>query len=95
MKGKQYTVRGVSDELDAALREEAVTYGKSFNAILIDKLAESCRLTDQPRINHDFDGFIGSWVEDPGFDEAMKDCEKIHPDEWPEMNLASDETSSS
>jgi hypothetical protein len=31
---------------------------------------------------HDLDEFFGTWVEDPEFDKAMEDFERIDPEDW-------------
>lgn len=82
MKGIQYTIRGIPEELDTVLREEAAQYGKSLNSLLIDKLSESSGIAKESGKNSDFDQFVGSWVEDPGFDEAIKCFDEIDPEEW-------------
>ena len=61
---------------------EAAKYGKSLNTLLIDKLSEACQISPKPFINHDFDEFAGAWQPDPGFDEALKDFDRIDPDDW-------------
>lgn len=81
MKGIQYTIRGIPEELDTVLREEAAQSGKSLNSLLIEKLSAATGTTEKPRTNG-LEKFIGTWVEDPGFDEAMKDHEIVHPEEW-------------
>ncbi len=81
MKGIQYTIRGVPEKLDNALREEAASAGKSLNALLVEKLAQSSRLTDEPWTNG-LEEFSGCMEPDPGFDEAIKEFDQIHPDDW-------------
>jgi hypothetical protein len=81
MSGIQYTIRGVPEELDTVLRQEAAEYGKSLNSLLIDKIAESCKLQQIPRTNG-LEKFAGTWIDDPEFDEAMKDHDIVHPQEW-------------
>ncbi len=82
MKGKQYTIRGIPEKLDAVLREEAATTGKSLNTLLIDKLNQSCQLTDEPRKNDDFSEFAGTMDEDPAFDAAVAFFDGLDWEEW-------------
>lgn len=77
MKSKQYTIRAVPDRIDRALRQRAKAEGKSLNAVILEVLQQSVNGLEQPKKNHDLDEFIGTWVEDPAFDEAMKEFEKI------------------
>ena len=81
MKGVQYTIRGIPEELDNALREEAAKYGKSLNTLLIEKLSDSAATPVNPPTNG-LEKFAGTWVDDPDFDEAMKGHEIVHPEEW-------------
>lgn len=81
MSGIQYTIRGVPEALDTELREEAAQHGKSLNAHLIDKLTEACRLSAVPKKNG-LEKFIGTWIEDPDFDEVMEDFSRVDEGEW-------------
>ncbi len=83
MSQKQYTIRNVPDELDAKLRSKAKREKKSLNRLLIEQLHHS--ISNVSRANprhHDYDRFVGTWVDDPGFDEAMKDMRVIDPRDW-------------
>ncbi len=81
MSGKQYTIRGIPDELDAVLREEAAQYGKSLNALLVEKITASSAISERPWTNG-LEKFIGCMEPDAGFDEVMKDFERVDPGEW-------------
>lgn len=64
----QYTVRGVSAQLDAALRAEAERTGRSLNSVVLDHL----RGATLPRTVHDdLDWFIGTG---PGADRDEQDA---------------------
>ena len=80
----QYTIRNVPTKLDAKLRAKARREKKSLNSLLIEQLYSSVnRLsTSKLRQHHDYDRFLGSWVKDPGFDEAMKDMRVVDPKDW-------------
>lgn len=66
----QYTIRGVSPELDAELRAEAAARGTSLNAVVIGNL-ERVKLRNGDRT--DLDWFIGDGPAegDPEVDAAM------------------------
>jgi hypothetical protein len=49
----QYTVRGISAALDAALRKRARAAGKSLNEAAIEALAEGTGLIETPRKRRD------------------------------------------
>ncbi len=81
MKGVQYTIRGVPEEVDTKLREEAAQFGKSLNTLLIEKLSGPAQREAKPWTNG-LEAFAGTWIEDPSFDEAMEAHEIVHPEEW-------------
>jgi hypothetical protein len=59
MNGIQYTVRGVPSDLDAELRREALTTGKTLNALVVETL-EQAKLPSAPVIHDDLDWFVGN-----------------------------------
>lgn len=72
MSGIQYTVRGLSPTLDAALRDEARARGKTLNAVVVETLQQA-KLPAAERVYDDLDWFIGAApaVEDSGTAEAL------------------------
>jgi hypothetical protein len=70
MENIQYTVRGISADLDARLRKEARESGKSLNRLVVETL-ERAKLPANPR--EQLDWFIGSAREGDydGMDEAL------------------------
>lgn len=59
MSSIQYTVRGIPLDLDAELRREAHTTGKTLNALVVETL-EHAKLPSSPVIHDDLDWFVGS-----------------------------------
>ncbi len=84
MKTAQYTIRGISVELDARLRARARREKKSLNRLVIDQLNRSLEPAKQQSrpTGGDYDDLRGSWVDDPGFDEALKDMRVVDPKDW-------------
>jgi plasmid stability protein len=78
----QYTLRNIPQKLDKALRQRARLERKSLNQILIDLLRQAVGIGAEPVKKRDLSEIAGSWVEDPEFDRAMEEFERIHPDEW-------------
>lgn len=78
----QYTIRGIPRDVDRALRQRARQSGKSLNETAIDMLREGLRINGSQRERHEFDDLIGSWVEDPAFEEAMADQDRIDEGMW-------------
>jgi plasmid stability protein len=85
MKNTQYTVRNISPKTDAAIRARALRQHKSLNQTLVDILEQAAagqHHKHKQTTHHDFDDLFGSWVDDPDFDEAMKDVRKVDPEDW-------------
>jgi hypothetical protein len=58
MRSIQYTVRGVSEQLDAELRQEARATGRSLNAVVVETL-EHAKLPGE-QLHDDLDWFVGA-----------------------------------
>jgi hypothetical protein len=82
MNSRQYTIRSVPARVDRELRKRAKAEGKSLNAVVVDILEHAVAPNGQPVIHHDLDFLFGSWVEDPGFDAAIKHFEEIDEEYW-------------
>lgn len=77
---RQYTVRSVPERLDRELRKRAKQEDKSLNTLILEILNQAT--TPEAQKHHDLDEFAGTWVEDPAFDEAIKDFEQIDEEMW-------------
>jgi hypothetical protein len=76
-------VRNIPEHVDRALRRKAARERKSFNAILRDALireAGAAELSD--RLYTDLDTFAGTWVDDPGFDDAIRAQDQVDESLW-------------
>ena len=82
MKSTQYTVRGVSRNLDDRVREEARRYDVSMNAMLLDALARGLGAGAEPVENNDMDDLAGTWIEDDAFDEAVAAFQSVDEALW-------------
>jgi hypothetical protein len=58
MASIQYTVRGVPPDLDAELRREARTTGKTLNSLVVETLQQA-KLPSCAVVHDDLDWFIG------------------------------------
>lgn len=63
MSSIQYTVRGVPPDLDAELRREAQTTGKTLNALVVETL-ENAKMPSSTVIHDDLDWFVGGTPPD-------------------------------
>src|SRR5206468_2834635 len=78
----QYTIRAIPSTIDRALRRRAKEEAKSLNSVAIEALARGLELEAKPREHNDLDALIGSWQEDPGFERAMADFERVDEESW-------------
>ena len=78
----QYTIRAVPEEIDRALRQRARRESKSLNAVVIDALARGLALEAAPARHTDLDHLVGTWQEDPDFDRAVAEFERIDDESW-------------
>ena len=78
----QYTIRNVPGALDAMLRERAKREGKSLNEMVIEALARAMGFSKGPVRHRDLSGIAGTWLEDPEFDRAIEDQDRIDEDLW-------------
>jgi len=75
----QYTIRGVPQEVDRALRQKASEQNVSINQLVINELARAT-IGRLPRA--DFSDLVGRWTSDPGFDEVVASQRQIDWDKW-------------
>ena len=78
----QYTIRAIPDEIDCAIRQRARRESKSLNAVVIDALARGLALDAATTRHTDLDHLVGTWQEDPGFDSAVAEFERIDDESW-------------
>jgi hypothetical protein len=80
--GVQYTLRDIPRQLDEALRQRAKEEGKSLNQVTIEALLRSFGWLGAPVRQRDLSAVAGSWQEDPDFDSALEDQDRIDPETW-------------
>jgi plasmid stability protein len=71
------TLKNVPEQLIDALQKRAAQEGRSLEHIALEAMARGLHVVEGCR-KRDLSKFVGSWVEDPEFDEAMKDFELPH-----------------
>lgn len=77
---QQYTVRNVPDAIDRALRERAGRERRSLNEIAIETLRRGLGVTDDTVQYSDLDDLAGTWQEDPVFDLAVAEQDRMDQD---------------
>ena len=78
----QYTIRNVSEVLDARLRERANAERCSLNDMVLRLLNQALGFSSEPVRYRDLSDLVGTWEEDPEFDRAIADQDTIDPDLW-------------
>ena len=73
----QYTVRGISVALDAALRKRARAAGKSLNEAAIEALAEGTGLIEGPRKRRNLGDIAGTWKVDKAFETVIAGQDRL------------------
>ena len=75
----QYTIRGVPEEVDRALRTKARRQGISLNKIVLSELSQAAGVREKKL---DFSDVPGKWVEHPAFDEIIASQRKLDWGKW-------------
>jgi plasmid stability protein len=78
----QYTLRGVPDHVDRAIRERAASDGQSLNTVALEAMERGLGLSKQVTRFHDLDHLAGSWVDDPEFDRVIAEMDVIDDELW-------------
>jgi len=75
----QYTIRGIPQDVDRALRQKAARRKQSLNQIIVEELTTAA-IGRLPR--EDFSDIVGRWTPDPAFDEILASQRRIDWDKW-------------
>lgn len=78
----QYTLRNIPPSLDRALRQKARREGRSLNEVAVEALRRAMGLGDEPVRHRSLKGIRGTWREDPEFDAALAEQDRIDEELW-------------
>jgi len=78
----QYTLRDIPPTLDSELRRRAKEEGKSLNAVAVEALLRGAGLSGTPIRQRDLSDIAGTWQEDPEFDQAIADQDRVDEHLW-------------
>lgn len=81
-KCMQYTLRNIPPGLDRALRRRAREQGKSLNDTAIDALQRGVGGGAEPVRHRSLRDLAGTWIDDPDFDAAIVEQDRIEPHLW-------------
>ncbi|KAA0255594.1 hypothetical protein FBQ97_02250 [Acidobacteria bacterium ACD] len=78
----QYSVRGVSPEVDRAIRARAKELGKSLNEVALQTLAEGLGLGSARTVRRDLSGIAGTWQREPAVERALAAQDQVDEALW-------------
>lgn len=73
----QYTIRGIPQDVDSAIRARARAEHKSLNQVIVEALRRGLSLEMPLQKKRDLADLCGSWVEDPQFDRAIVEVDQV------------------
>lgn len=77
----QYTIRNIPKRLDLRIRGQAEQQGVSLNKAALEVLARGVDM-DPAAEHHDLDDLAGTWIDDPAFDEAVAEMDRVDEELW-------------
>lgn len=78
----QYTLRNVPAFVDRILRRLARDRGASLNEVAIEALARGAGATEERVARRSLRDLAGAWVEDPAFDDAIREQDVVDERLW-------------
>ncbi len=78
----QYTIRGIPQVVDEAVRERAKAEGKSLNEVAVEALAEGLGLGDEDIVRRDLSDVVGSWKKDTAVEAALSAQDRVDEGLW-------------
>jgi hypothetical protein len=78
----QYSVRGIPEALDRAIRRRARAEGKSLNEVAVAALAEGVGLRKGDVALRDLGDIVGTWTKDAAVDAALTAQDRIDASLW-------------
>jgi plasmid stability protein len=78
----QYTIRGIPDAVDEAIRERAQAEGKSLNEVAVEALADGLGLGANDIVQRDLSDVAGTWKSEAAVEAALADQDRVDPDLW-------------
>lgn len=78
----QYTIRNVPEAVDRELRETARKRGISLNEAALAAMRRGLGVSEILPEYHDLDDLIGTWKDDPEFEEAISNQDTVDRELW-------------
>ena len=77
MSGARYPTRSIPDTVDRAVLQRSRQEAKSLNTVVVETFARGLEAQVAPPVHTDLDHLIGAWRENPEFDRAVAEFERI------------------
>jgi plasmid stability protein len=78
----QYTVRGIPEALDKAIRRRARAEGKSLNEVAVDALADGLGLGSEDVPLRDLSDVVGTWKKEASVEAALAAQDVVDESLW-------------
>jgi len=78
----QYTIRGIPQVVDEAVRERAKAEGKSLNEVAIEALAGGLGFGDEDVVRRDLSDVVGTWKKDTAVEAALSAQDRVDEGLW-------------
>ena len=67
----QYTLRGIPEALDKAIRRRAQAEGKSLNEVTLEALADGLGFGKESVVYRDLSDIVGTWKREASVEAAL------------------------
>jgi hypothetical protein len=78
----QYTIRGIPQAIDSAVRERARAEGKSLNEVAVEALADGLGLGEADVVRRDLSDVVGTWKREAAVEAALAAQDRVDEDLW-------------
>lgn len=78
----QYTIRGIPEAIDSAVRERAKAEGKSLNEVAVEALADGLGLGEGEVVRRDLSDVVGTWKKDAAVEAALAGQDRVDEELW-------------
>jgi hypothetical protein len=77
----QYTIRGITAQIDEAARERAKAEGKSLNEAVLEALVNGLGLSEDV-VRRDLSDVAGAWKKDAALEAALAAKDRVEAGLW-------------
>jgi hypothetical protein len=78
----QYTVRGIPEVVDKAIRERAREERKSLNEVTVEALADGLGLGEESIVRRDLSDIVGTWKREVSVEAALAAQDTVDKALW-------------